>query len=82
MKSFIKYTSTKKKSRENVGPLLSGTRALVTQDMEKSEVPNAFFASVFASMTSLQESQVPETVEKSEERKTHPWWKRIRLGNT
>ncbi|KAK4811069.1 hypothetical protein QYF61_016355, partial [Mycteria americana] len=29
--------------------------------MEKAEVPNAFFASVFASKTGLQECQVPET---------------------
>ena len=47
--------------RENVGPLLNGAGALVTQDMEKAEVLNAAFASVFTGKTGLQESQAPET---------------------
>ncbi|KAK4807239.1 hypothetical protein QYF61_024359 [Mycteria americana] len=58
---FYKYTRDKRKARENVGSLLNGAGALVTQDMEKAEVLNALFASVFTSKTSLQESQVPET---------------------
>ena len=36
------------KTRENVGPLWKKTGDLVTQDMEKAEVLNDFFASVFA----------------------------------
>ncbi|KAK4831883.1 hypothetical protein QYF61_020030 [Mycteria americana] len=45
-----------KKTRENVGPQLNGAGDLVTQDLEKTEVLNAFFTSVFISKTSLQES--------------------------
>jgi len=44
-----------------MGPLLSDMGDLVTDDMEKAEVLNALFASVFTSKTSFWESQVPET---------------------
>lgn len=42
--------------------LLNGTGDLVTQDMEKAEVLNAFFALVFTGKTSLQESEAPGSV--------------------
>ncbi|GAB0207625.1 hypothetical protein GRJ2_003228200 [Grus japonensis] len=46
-KSFYRYFSDKRKARENVGPLRNETGDLVTQDMEKAEVLDDFFASVF-----------------------------------
>ncbi|GAB0188533.1 mitochondrial enolase superfamily member 1 [Grus japonensis] len=46
-KGFFKYISSKRKNRENVGPLLNEVGALVTEDTEKVELLNAFFASVF-----------------------------------
>jgi len=46
-KSFYRYVSDKRKTRENVGPLWKEMRDLVTQDMEKAEVISDFFASVF-----------------------------------
>lgn len=58
-KSFCKYASDRKKTRENVGPL-NKMGVVVTQDGEKADVLNAFFGSVFTSKTSLQESQVPK----------------------
>lgn len=39
---------------------MNGGGELVTNDMEKTEVLNAFFTSVFNSKTCLQESQAPE----------------------
>lgn len=44
-----------------MGTLLNEMGHLATQGMEKIEVLNAFFASVFTSNISLQESQVPKT---------------------
>ncbi|PKU46422.1 rna-directed dna polymerase from mobile element jockey- hypothetical protein [Limosa lapponica baueri] len=51
----------KMKSREYVNLLLNETVELVIQDMEKAEVPNTFFTSVFISKTGRQEFQVVET---------------------
>ncbi|KGL86470.1 hypothetical protein N301_16383, partial [Charadrius vociferus] len=45
-KSFSKYVSKKRKTREDVGPLQKETEELVTQDRDRAEVLNDFFASV------------------------------------
>lgn len=37
-KDFSRFNSSKKKTSENVGPLLNGADGLVTKDMEKVEV--------------------------------------------
>lgn len=50
---------------KNVGPLPNEVGAVLTEDAKKAEILNAFFASVFAIMTSLWESwnlQVRERV--------------------
>lgn len=53
-------TLVARKTRENVGPLTTAARPLMTQNMEKAEVLNAFFMLVFTGKTSLQESKVLE----------------------
>jgi len=62
-KFFLKYVNSKRKMKENVGPLLNEMGALVKGDGEKAEVLNAFFASVFNAKTSPQESQTLEVRE-------------------
>ncbi|GAB0208866.1 mitochondrial enolase superfamily member 1 [Grus japonensis] len=59
-KSFYRYVSEKRRTRENVGPLQNETGDLFTQDMEKAEVLNDFFASVFTSKCSSHTAQVTE----------------------
>ncbi|GAB0176539.1 mitochondrial enolase superfamily member 1 [Grus japonensis] len=59
-KSFCRYISDKRKTRENVGLLWKETGDLVTWDMEKAEVLNNFFASVFTSKCSSHTTQTSE----------------------
>ncbi|KFZ47204.1 hypothetical protein N321_13923, partial [Antrostomus carolinensis] len=46
-KSFYRYVGEKRKTSKNGGPLWKAMGDLVTQDTEKTEVLNDFFASVF-----------------------------------
>jgi len=46
-KGCFRYISSKRKSRDNVGPLLNQAGALVMEDAEKTKLLNAYFASVF-----------------------------------
>ncbi|KFV08192.1 hypothetical protein N340_06134, partial [Tauraco erythrolophus] len=59
-KNFYRYVSDKKRSREKVGPLQKEIGDLATRDMEKAEVLNDFFASVFAGKSSSCTAQVTE----------------------
>ena len=52
-RGFYKYKGDKKKTRENVGPLLTETGHLFPSDMEKAEVLNGAFASVLNSQSSF-----------------------------
>ncbi|PKU36894.1 hypothetical protein llap_12800 [Limosa lapponica baueri] len=58
-KRFYRYVSDKRKTREDVGPFRKKRGDLNTQDMEKAEVLNDFFASVFT-------SRAPTTLPKSQ----------------
>ncbi|KFV03790.1 hypothetical protein N340_13356, partial [Tauraco erythrolophus] len=59
-KNFHRYVSDKKRSRENIGPLQKETGDLATWGMEKVEVLNDFFASVFTGKSSSCTAQVTE----------------------
>ncbi|CAM4696941.1 unnamed protein product [Caretta caretta] len=53
-KGFFRYVGNKKKAKESVGPLLNEGGNLVTEDVEKDNVLNAFFASIFTNKDSSQ----------------------------
>ncbi|KAJ7400180.1 hypothetical protein BTVI_107629 [Pitangus sulphuratus] len=59
-KGFYKNISRKRKTRENVGLLLNQMGILVTEDTEKVELLNAFFASIFPAEDGPQVSQTLE----------------------
>jgi len=52
-KGFFNYISSKRKARDNVGPLLNEAGVLVTEDAEKAELMNVVFASVFVPRQAL-----------------------------
>jgi len=58
-KGFFNYINSKRKARDNVGPLLNEASVLVMEDAEKAELLNAFFASVFSAKAGPQKSQAP-----------------------
>ncbi|CAM4705653.1 unnamed protein product [Lepidochelys kempii] len=60
-KGFFRYVSNKKKVKESVGPLLNEGGNLVTEDVEKANVLNAFFASVFTNKVSSQTTALGST---------------------
>lgn len=76
MKCFSRFFSSKRKTRENMGLLLSGEIDLVTKDTEKDKAVRAFYILIFIGKT-----RPPKPTGKSRVRETYPWWRRIRLGN-
>lgn len=42
-KGFLRYVSNQRQAKENVGPQFNRSRDLVTKDIKKAEVLNAFF---------------------------------------
>jgi len=62
---FFDYISSKRKTRDNVGPLLNEAGVLVMEDTQKAELLNAFFASVFSAKAGPQGSQTLEATEEA-----------------
>jgi len=62
---FFNCISSKRNTRDNVGPLLNEVGVLVTEDAEKAELLNAFSASVFSAKAGPQASQAPEVREEA-----------------
>ncbi|CAM5073417.1 unnamed protein product [Natator depressus] len=60
-KGFFRYVGNKKKAKESVGSLLNEGGNLVTEDVEKANVLNAFFASVFTNKVSSQTAALSHT---------------------
>jgi len=64
-KGFFKYISCKRKTRQNVGPLLNEVDVLVAEETERAELLNALFASVFTAKAGPQASQSLEVREEA-----------------
>ncbi|KAK4821440.1 hypothetical protein QYF61_020023 [Mycteria americana] len=62
-KCFYKYTTNKRRAKENLHPLLDTGRNIVTKDEKKADGLNAFFASVFNSKTSYPPGTQPPDLE-------------------
>ncbi|KAF1431540.1 hypothetical protein FQV24_0014484, partial [Spheniscus mendiculus] len=62
-KSFYKYINDKKRAKENLHPLLDAQGNIVTEDEEKAEVLNAFFASVCNRQTGYPQGTQPPELE-------------------
>jgi len=59
-KNFYRYVNDEKNTSEKVSPLWKEMGDLVTRDMEKAEVLNEFFASVFSYKCSSHTAQVAD----------------------
>lgn len=59
-KGFFRYTGQKRQAKESLILLINEKRELAKTDMEKTEVLNEFFASVFVASQVSQTSHVPE----------------------
>jgi len=81
-KSFSKFISRKRKTRENTGLVLNEAGGLVTKDMEKVKVVNAFFPWVFTVRLDLSNPRPLRPEGKSRAEKTCPQCRRTGLGST
>ena len=60
-RAFFKYVNSKRRSKENIGPILVEDGHLTNRDEEKMETFNAFFASVFNNTNRPRAARFPES---------------------
>ena len=60
-KGFFKYVNSKRRSKENIGPIPVEDGHLTNRDEEKAEAFNVFFASVFSNTDRSWAAQSPES---------------------
>ncbi|GAB0204012.1 mitochondrial enolase superfamily member 1 [Grus japonensis] len=59
-KGFFKYVNNKRRTRDNIGSLLDENGHLTNRDIDKAEMFNAFFTSVFNTDDGLWDPRCPE----------------------
>ncbi|GAB0206466.1 mitochondrial enolase superfamily member 1 [Grus japonensis] len=74
-KGFLKYVNSKRRTRDNIGPLLDEVGHLTNRDVGKAEMFNAFFASVFNTSDGPWDPQSPVL-------KQHDWGDDKLLANS
>jgi len=77
-KSFYSYVSDERKAGKNMGPLWKEMGDLVTQDMEKAEVFNDFFASVFIASAPATPPKLQTTKTRTGKIMNHSLYEKIR----
>ena len=58
-KSFFRYIGQKRQAKEIIPPLINEKEELASSEMEKAEILNKFFASVFMASQASHTSHVP-----------------------
>jgi len=71
-KCFYKYINNKKRANESLHPLLDVGGNIATEDEEKAEVLNAFFASGFNNQTAYSQGSQPPVLEDMEGEQNKP----------
>jgi len=71
-KCFYKYINNKKRAKESLHPLLDARGNIDNEDEEKTEVLNAFFASVLTSQTGYSQGSQPPVLEDREGEQNKP----------
>ena len=72
-KSFYKYTSGKRRSKENLHPVLDAAGNVTTEDKKKAEILNAFFISAFNSQISYPQGTLCPDLEVWDAMQNTPW---------